>query len=691
MKILTCLISLLALVPAAASAQDRDPSRLFPREAPVTDPPAGLARLPLTAEVLEAARSDLSDVRLYDGRGREVPYLVDAARRRPADEQRYVLSPEEVSRSVEDPSGIAPRYRERIVVRVPPAAGHRALGVSAFGPFVRAVTVRDRADGSVVARGSVFRLTAPRREGLRIQLPGPSETSSELEVELVGEGGYLEPSLALIISREPVDPPTLEVALEPRLERHEDGVTVLELSRPPGMVPDRLRLRTSTEMFAREVRVQDASQGRAPRHLGARRLFRVRGVHGAEQLEVPLDRAQGGALRVEIVDRDSPPLEDLEVVAEIRRPALVFVSDGATHRLRFGGARTRAPAYDVATISGRLRDLLLSSGSLQEATLGPVRDNPRFDDAPALDFAMTPGREIDASRFRHVADLTVEEAPEGLSRVRLPPSVLAAASKELDDLRIVDAEGRQRPYLRGEPERSWLGSAAGAPETSDRRSRYRIALPAARATVNGLRLDTDAAYLSRPFELRGIDTTGRWVTVHRGSLDRDPDRTGPLEMTFAPRRLESLELVVADGDDAPIAWTDAELSIERPTVFLAAPAGRYRALVGDPSAEPPRYEIDAARDLVLAVRASEARASEARPNPAHVEPPWWEASSLSSWLVWAVLLLAMLVLGLLTWRVARQPPDEPRGGDPDAEATGGEAAGEPPDDPEVGPSEPVAF
>lgn len=65
-------------------------------------------------------------------------------------------------------------------------------------------------------------------------------------------------------------------------------------------------------------------------------------------------------------------------------------------------------------------------------------------------------------------------------------------------------------------------------------------------------------------------------------------------------------------------------------------------LVGQADAEPPEYEIVAARELILAVSAAEADVAEAVPNPAHVSPPWYETSVWHASLIWAVLLLTML-------------------------------------------------
>ncbi len=169
------------------------------------------------------------------------------------------------------------------------------------------------------------------------------------------------------------------------------------------------------------------------------------------------------------------------------------------------------------------------------------------------------------------------------------------------------------------------------------------------------------------------------MLLSHGRLSREPGDARPIEIVFDTHRVWRLELRVADGDDAPLVFRGARVSMPSPTLFLAAPDGDYRILVGDPSAGPPDYEMARARDLVLAVRSVDATIGAASPNPAHVEPPWYLATDVETWLVWGVLALAILLLGFLTLRVTRQPPvpresDEPA--EPDAEPP---ERGEPPE------------
>src|SRR5207245_5852365 len=68
----------------AGGAQPVELRRLFPQEAEVAVQGGGLSRLVLPPAVLTACRPDLSDLRLFDAREKEVPFLLDAGAGKPA-------------------------------------------------------------------------------------------------------------------------------------------------------------------------------------------------------------------------------------------------------------------------------------------------------------------------------------------------------------------------------------------------------------------------------------------------------------------------------------------------------------------------------------------------------------------------------------------------------------------------------
>jgi hypothetical protein len=704
---------------AGVRAQDgTDLARLFPRELPVRAP-EGPARLALPADVLTHARPDLADVRLFDASGYEQPYLVDSGARpagAPAAPVPVTATPVAAARRV-----VGADYQEVFDLPPPPAPAQATpsrveLVLGARAPeFVRDVQVvallPGGAPGPVLADTSVFRFQAPVRERLRVPLgelpPGAVGVRVTLGEQLAARTGVrllwplgwtrdaLTPTFAYARVYEQRDPPTLAIPLEPapedpaRARSLEQGVTELRLALPRGIRPDRLRLESSSANFVREVSVRDER-----RAIGGGAVYRIDALRdrGGEELEIPVDFARGDVLSVRVVDGDSPPLEGLRVVAVVRRPSIVYLSGGDAI-LRYGGGRIRAPRYDIAAIAGvGLADRLLAGGAVAEAEAGDPRDNPRFDAAPALGFLARPGVAVDLTKYTHLADVEVPDAREGIVRLRVPAEALAAARADLRDLRVVDADGRQWPYVASKAERApvELPLQVGPVERDGRKSRYALRLPVARATVASVRLDVDARFVERGYTLRGLDDDGEEVVVSSGVLSRDPASSAPVALGGSFTRVSDLVLEVDDGDDAPLVVRGARLVMELPELLVAAPAGRYRLVAGFDAADAPDYELSRARALVDAVPYGEARVGAVVANPAHRAPSFFERTGWQTTALWAALAVAVLVLGGLTLRLARTESDgdgsgaprdgsgggAPGGGAPGPEARGADAGGD---------------
>ncbi|MEW6487597.1 MAG: hypothetical protein AB1578_06745 [Thermodesulfobacteriota bacterium] len=92
-----------------------------------------------------------------------------------------------------------------------------------------------------------------------------------------------------------------------------------------------------------------------------------------------------------------------------------------------------------------------------------------------------------------------------------------------------------------------------------------------------------------------------------------------------------------------------------PELFVAAPAGAYALLLGNPDADPPKYELGRTRDLVLALDSALAF-----PGPVAANPEYRARARLGAGggpqraLLWLALAVAVAVLAFLTLRVARE-------------------------------------
>src|SRR5438876_1056986 len=157
----------------------------------------------------------------------------------------------------------------------------------------------------------------------------------------------------------------------------------------------------------------------------------------------------------------------------------------------------------------------------------------------------------------------------------------------------------------------------------------------------------------------------RWIRVSTASGGRSacgrPPRASP-SSACAPARVVALELVVQDGDDAPLEFRAARARLVLPELFLAAPAGDYFLLVGDPKASAPSYELTRVRDVVLAVTSAPVEAKASGPNPDYSRARLAierRGDLVPQVLLWSVLVAAVVVLTALTLRLARTGGDTP--------------------------------
>jgi hypothetical protein len=389
-------------------------------------------------------------------------------------------------------------------------------------------------------------------------------------------------------------------------------------------------------------------------------LWRVPNVPGAEGLDVRVRALRGPTFTVRIDDQDSPALEGLTVSAVLAQPALVYFTQAAT--LRFGGGRVRAPRYDLASLQGSwaVDRLLDGSDAPSEASLGPIAESPGWSREPALAPLQRAGLAVPPGDHAFTAPLEVSAAQEGASRFVLDAAVLSALREDLADLRVVDAAGAQWPYLMREAAPLVLDVRAAPPTPEPGGSSYVIALPVPRASLTELRVDPDATLVSREARVIGIDERGDEVVLGATTLVREPTGDGaPISIGLSPTRVTSLALVVNDGSELPLAFRAMQIVLPTREVDLVAPVGSYRLLAGDDDAQAPTYEIERVRGLLDTIPLDDATLGAIAPNPAHRTPSFFERAGASTIALYGVLVLAILVLGTLTWRASREPESGP--------------------------------
>ncbi len=684
--LLPALATALAGDPAwTENAQPADLRRLFPREAEVSVEREGLSRLVLPAEVMARCRPDLSDLRLFDGKDEEVPFVLDAGARPGGDLeviQRHESRILEARRS-EIGRQDAPRLRREIFDLAmppdPPRAGAWVL-VMHTSPreFVARVTIESIGKGGeaevLVKDGSLFRLGGPR-PAVKDRVPLPPIAGGRLRVVLESEHPFwIEPAFRLESARTLERSGRIAVPLEILSTRREDGRTLVELQRPRGIVPDVLRVETSTGTFDRVLEVSDEGPTGLDTGLGSGRVFRVQALVPVGEQEVELREARGERLRVAIEDGDSPPLADLAFAAVIRQPSLIFSlppgpTGGAAGIIRFGGGRAHPPRYDLAGLlpqtppgavgkRAEVAALLHDPNVVRPARLGTSRSNPVYDGAPALAFAMHPGAEVDGRLFSHRRPITVPDAPEGLSRLRLQPGDLAVLSDDLSDLRVADVGSRQWPYLiEREAASELVACAIEGPEREGGISRYVLRPPVTPLRPDRIVLDTGAGFFDRGFRIEAGSESGAKRTLARGRLTRSIGDRRPVSITVEPARVETLQLIIEDGDDAPLAFQSIQARVVLPDLFLTAPPGPYTVLMGAQGQDAPRYELERVRDVVLAVKAAAIESGSLEANRDFSLRARLAGRGLGQTvLLWTTLVAAVAILVVLTLRLARRDP-----------------------------------
>lgn len=310
-----------------------------------------------------------------------------------------------------------------------------------------------------------------------------------------------------------------------------------------------------------------------------------------------------------------------------------------------------AALFVCLLVSGEARAQSTSSGVFESADpiLGPM---------------MRPGRVVDRARFSHRRELRLYPSSDGVSRYAMKPDDLALARGDLRDVRLVDAAGRQAPYVvtfgRQRLPAKVLPEAGRAPRGKE--SHHLVELPAAPLTVVAVSIDVDTSYVDRHYRLFArLD--GEEELVGAGTLSRrgaHAEVALPLSL-WDDTRADSLRLVVDDGDDAPLAIGGAVVTTVAAELYVVAPTGAYTLLFGSDAAEAPRYELQGVRERVLSAAVGEAQAGPLLPNTSFVAAPEAVAPRErdQALLLWAAIGLSVLILGGLTLRVARSPGSPP--------------------------------
>ncbi len=659
--------ALMALVVLAlpALAQDLDVQRSawrLKRSVSAAEP-GRLVALPLEPELLGQAQAEGRDLRLLDAAGVEVPFLLDRLEPREA----------RVSFSGHVVAADARRRQESFVeVDFGTLALFDTLEVQvAAAEFAKRAQVETSEDGAswstALPAASLF--ARPWGGGfvrhLILELPAPVRAR---RVRLTLDDTRSEPVTVTGVTA------TRRTALDgARFEREAAllplgsaaGISRWRLELPPGIPFDELTLDAEDRLFARHARLAEVREkgGSSERQVrGEALVYRVsEGDFAGSSLTLPVAGLTGGERVLEVVDGDAPLLRRLSARVSGPRTRLVYVAPEGPLVLYYGNRVVRAADYGLEPLRARLA----AAGELPASALGAEEPNPRFREAPPLQFAARPGAAVELSRYRFVRRVGVP-VREDLYALTLDAADLGLLRPDLADLRLVDAQARQVPFVlepaaREEPvilEREALEAPPGRTRwrfsVPRREDRDRSALP-----VETLELNLAEGFFSRAARITVARPDGRSgeATAWSGRLERRAGADAALRLPLRTRA-GAFTLEVEDGDDAPLTVSDARALVRVPRVAFKAGGGELRLLLGDPQASAPRYDLAALRDEVLAYSAVAVQATPAEASVAH-RRGWREllGQAPPTLLLWGALLAAAVALVALTLRLAGRPPE----------------------------------
>jgi len=242
---------------------------------------------------------------------------------------------------------------------------------------------------------------------------------------------------------------------------------------------------------------------------------------------------------------------------------------------------------------------------------------------------------------------------KGLVALQLDADVLARSSNALADVRIVNASNEQVPYIiETLPQPLVLPlPVPGRAALEGTASVYRIALPY-ESFPNGtaLVLTTESAVFERRVTLRlPVDEQhGREATIVT-----ELDWTGtnaeaappPLTFDLSRRATRTLELLVDEGDNAPLPIATAELRIPASALRFYHPGRPLTLLYGNAQVASPRYDLALLAKQIATEKAQTLKLDSVPPPAAKRE-----GSESRKWF-WAALLVAVGALLALLARL----------------------------------------
>jgi hypothetical protein len=259
------------------------------------------------------------------------------------------------------------------------------------------------------------------------------------------------------------------------------------------------------------------------------------------------------------------------------------------------------------------------------------------------------GAPLDVEEFRYAREVLQREP--GLAALTLDNAVLAHS--HLGDLRIADAKGLQIPYLRERSPDPLIVELPVPEHMEGERSRYRLKMPYPRLPEARLIVDTAAGVFERSVHLEGpLSRRGRpeWIGSSEPWRHAGPGPAPPLTLDVPANAGNTVDLVVDEGDNAPLPLGRMRLHLETWTLRFFHPGGRgIRLLYGRNDLGEPRYDLS-----LIAAQLDPTQAREVTLAPEPAADRTNDPARVPRGLFWGALVAAVVVLLLVLARLVRE-------------------------------------
>jgi hypothetical protein len=620
----------------------------------------------IDGETRYVAGEGLADLRLYDSSGGEVPHLLVYA---PTPQPKWTAAPQVLPLAeTRRTSGFEADFGDAA-----PVDAMRVNGLPA--PLLKRLMLEGSGDREhwtlLLAEATLFDLPSERMRQVDLAFPAGAyrylrvtwndTNSGRVPMPRSVEARQVGSASAASLLRAPV-------AVEQRPS--EPGKSRYRLRMPGTRLPIvALRLEVNDQRVMRDAVVTEARLSGAqavPIELGRATLRRVvQDTAAAESLRISISAPQQAQLDLVVDDGNNPPLQMRGVAAEFAElPFVYFESAGRPIVARYGDRRLDAPRYDLEAAREGIR-----IESVPGARWGEPRALTPQDSSPTQPAVPQGGATIDSTSFKVLRAIPGGEP--GLVSLELDAPVLAHSQgpgRSFADVRIIDASGRQVPYLlerRDEPQvldltlrRAELPGGGRASNLSA----YAADLPFATLPSPRLVLTTSSQVFSRRVTIgveRQADRRHRddwfeeFYRVDWQHDDRQADAAS-LVVPLPPSPPADLRVVVDEGDNSPLPLTGARLLLPAYRArFYRREGAELRLAYGRADLAAPEYDLQLLAGEVLGDAARDVRAL---PAPRSDSAAARAVSLISPRVFWGVLVTAVLVLLALVARLVRRPP-----------------------------------